>query len=65
MMKNFLILLPLIFLFYNCKGQDKDEKKRIETKVYVANCKGEYSTKEKLAEKIKRGLSIVMMLKKS
>ncbi len=52
-MKNFLILLPLIFLFYNCKGQDKDEKKRIETKVYVANCKGEYSTKEKLAEKDK------------
>ncbi|MFS4470722.1 hypothetical protein [Chryseobacterium sp. T20] len=53
MMKNFLILLPLIFFFYSCKGQDKDEKKRIETKVYVANCKGEYSTKEKLTERDK------------
>ncbi|MGE8533231.1 MAG: hypothetical protein ACN6OJ_01450 [Chryseobacterium sp.] len=52
-MKNFTTLLLLIFLFYNCKGQDKDEKKKIDTKVYIANCKGEYSTKEKLTKKDK------------
>jgi hypothetical protein len=51
MMKNFMALLLLIFFFFSCKGQDKDEKKKIDTKVYVANCKGKYSTKEKLTER--------------
>ncbi|PRB00107.1 hypothetical protein CQ046_19845 [Chryseobacterium sp. MYb7] len=50
-MKNFMALLLLIFFFFSCKGQDKDEKKKIDTKVYVANCKGKYSTKEKLTER--------------
>lgn len=52
-MKNFTALLLFIFFFFSCKGQDKDEKKKIDTKVYVANCKGEYSTKEKLTERDK------------
>ena len=53
MIKNFPTLLLFIFFFCSCKSQDKDEKKRLETKIYVANCKGEYSTKEKLTEKDK------------
>ncbi|MBP1165172.1 hypothetical protein JOE44_002056 [Chryseobacterium sp. PvR013] len=52
-MKKFTALLLFIFFFFSCKGQDKDEKKKIDTKVYVANCKGEYSTKEKLTERDK------------
>lgn len=53
-MKNTVIIFSIIFSFIiSCKGQDKDEKKRIEAKVYVANCKGEYSTKEKLTERDK------------
>lgn len=35
----------------SCKGQDKDEKKQIETNIYTSKCKGDYSTGEKLSEK--------------
>lgn len=53
-MKNILISFSILFSFIiSCKRQDKEEKKKIEIAIYVAKCKGEYSTKEKLTEKDK------------
>jgi len=52
-MKNTIILSILFSFVISCKGQDKNEKKKTESKVYMGNCKGEYSTKEKLTEKDK------------
>ncbi|WP_223607266.1 hypothetical protein [Chryseobacterium sp. OSA05B] len=54
-MKNIISFILCSFtLFYSCKGQDKEEKKQLKAPVYFVNCKGEYSTGEKLSERDKK-----------
>ncbi|MDV7698280.1 hypothetical protein N6B72_15250 [Chryseobacterium soli] len=43
----------LIIGVVSCNGQDKDEKKQLEKAVYIATCKGKYSTGEELTDKDK------------
>lgn len=60
-MRNIIVLYLLFSIILSCKGQDKNEDKKIKITTYPAKCKGQYSTGEKLNKKIKHGLSIVMM----
>lgn len=52
-MRNIIVLYLLFSIILSCKGQDKNEDKKIKITTYPAKCKGQYSTGEKLNKKDK------------